>query len=84
MDKVAIINKAVENAGGKDDRTPNQKRLDEIIEQNEEMFKQSEDIIRLNTSMLSELQKMNSNLAIVGAALIKMVEPKAKKGKAGE
>lgn len=47
-----------------DDRTPNQKRLDELIE--------------INDDILEEMKTMNKNLAIVGAALIKMVEGKKK------
>lgn len=47
-----------------DDRTPNQKRLDELIE--------------INDDMLEELKLMNKNLAIVGEALIKIAEGKKK------
>lgn len=50
-----------------DTRTPNQKRLDELIE--------------LNDDILEEMKTMNKNLAIVGAALLKMVESKSQKAK---
>lgn len=50
-----------------DNRTPNQKRLDELIE--------------LNEDMLEEMKTMNKNLAIVGAALLKMVENRSQKAK---
>lgn len=62
MDKLALVNKglATTSIDPNDTRTPNQKRLDEIIEQNEEI--------------ICELQKMNKNLAIVGQALLAMAE----------
>lgn len=59
--------KAMHDAGGKDERTPNQKRLDELIE--------------INDDILEEMKLMNKNLAIVGVALIKLAEGKKKVAK---
>lgn len=58
---------AITKAKTEDDRTPNQKRLDDIID--------------LNEDMLVEMKTMNKNLAIVGAALIKIAEGKKKVAK---
>lgn len=54
-------------------RKPNEKRLDDIIEQND-------DILETNRAILIQVTKMNVSLITVGAELIKMAE-NAKKGK---
>jgi hypothetical protein len=52
--------------GGKiDERSPNQKRLDAIIDQNK--------------TIIVELQKFNQKQDIIGNALMKLLEPKVKK-----
>lgn len=52
-----------------DDRTPNQIRLDRMIDYNKET-------VELLDQLVLETEKLNKNLAVVGQALLKMLEPK--------